>query len=73
MTKTEARRWMRRIREDLRDLDFALSNTSHPTAALTAFDAISDALGAISEIHGALCDGYGDGRTLAGLSWGDRS
>jgi hypothetical protein len=53
MTKTEARQWIRRIREDLRDAEKALAEGNGDALA----EAMLDISGAAAEIEGAAING----------------
>jgi hypothetical protein len=63
MTKTEARAYIRRCREGLREAEAAL--VRNDAEALRA--AVLDAGGSLGEIESAVTDSYGDGRGVAGL------
>lgn len=53
MTKTEARQWIRRIREDLRDAEKALTEGNGEALVI----AMQDASGSAAEIENAATDG----------------
>jgi hypothetical protein len=62
MTKTEARAYIKRIREDLRDAEWALKNNN----AQQLLSSVHDASGCAAEIETALCDDY-IGTGVAGM------
>lgn len=63
MTKTEARAWLRRSREAVRQAELALREND-PASLL---DAVQEMSGSACEIETALTDGRGEGSSVAGM------